>query len=395
VAILKLQRRFSVRGESVYKIVSSRYFVNKDANLIEVSNEIVKHRESDCIGVIDDNENAIGILSRKKIFDLLGKSYGKEILSFRNVEFLTEECMTFQIEENILNVVDRIKERLEINEPTYFLVKYDKDKFAGIFSNIDLMIYLSKILQKDILLASNLQRSIIKEEEVVEENFFSLIFCSNMMKEIGGDFYFFKKHEDRYIFSLCDVSGKGISASLLTAFLRGVVVAYNFSLGLEGLISLINTELHSVFELQKFVTGIFIDFHFREGNMEIYDMGHSLIYLLRNNKLMRLKTNRNNLPLGLSSVMKIVPNSFGLEKDDLLILLTDGIIEQTNFRGEELGEEAVLRMVKIYQNNSLKEIKNNLINGVFTFKEKEPQHDDFSFSLLKYHGNSSSSIVSL
>ncbi|MGC8770124.1 MAG: SpoIIE family protein phosphatase [Brevinematia bacterium] len=391
--IIKRQKTFNFRGEVIAKIISSNYFVHSDNRIIDVANELTKLKDINCIGVVSKDETILGILSREKIFSFIGKPYGKEVLSFKNVEFLVEKVPVFYAEENIISVVEKVKDSLEKDHSIYFLVKSHDGKFLGIFSNIDLMIYLSSMLQKDIKLASDLQKSIVKEDFYEENENFHLLCHSNMAKEIGGDFYYFKENGNNLFISLCDVSGKGVSASLLTTFLAGEHFTYNFS-ELKDFIINLNNDLFSTFQLQKFITAIFLNINTKTGKTKIYDMGHSLIYLIRNDKIIHLKTKNKNFPLGISKQEMIEESNFSLQKNDLLILLTDGLTEQINPEYEEFGIQRALKTIKSFSKEKTSTIKDVLLNELNSFRRNQPQSDDISFIIYKHHPISSSSISS-
>ncbi len=392
--ILKVKEKTNFRGEVIAKLISSDYYTYSDSKIVDVANEFTKLEGINCIGVISRNGEISGILTRDKMFSFLGKPYGKEVLNFKNVDFLLEKTQIFYIEENIISIVDEIKFSLEKDTPIYFIVKKEDNKFAGIFSNIDLMIYLSSVLQKDIKLASDLQKSIVKEDQFIEKDKFQLLFHSNMAKEIGGDFYFLNEHGQNIFISLCDVSGKGVSASLLTTFLAGEHFTYNFNIDLKEFIKNLNSHLFNTFNLQKFITAIFLNINTNNGKMKIYDMGHSLIYLIRNGRIIHLKTSGINLPLGVSEETKIMENNFTLQNNDVLILLTDGLIEQVNSNYEEFGIRRALKIIKSYAKENLVKIKEVLMEEINLFKKNQPQSDDISFILYKHHPSSSSSISS-
>ncbi|MCX7820495.1 MAG: SpoIIE family protein phosphatase [Brevinematales bacterium] len=391
--IIKKQKNYNFRGEVIAKIISSNYFVHSDKRIIDVANELTKLKDINCIGVVSPDEKILGILSREKIFSFIGKPYGKEVLSFKNVDFLVDNPPSFYAEENIISVVENVKDSLEKDHSIYFLVKSQDDKFVGIFSNIDLMIYLSSMLQKDIKLASDLQKSIVKEDFYEENENYHLLCHSNMAKEIGGDFYYFKENGNNLFISLCDVSGKGVSASLLTTFLAGEHFTYNFS-DIKDFIINLNNDLFSTFQLQKFITAIFLNINTKTGKMKIYDMGHSLIYLIRNEKIIHLKTKSKNLPLGISKQEIIEENNFSLQKNDLLILLTDGLTEQINPEYEEFGIQRALKTIKSFSKEKTSNIRNVLLNELHSFRRNQPQSDDISFIIYKHHPSSSSSISS-
>jgi sigma-B regulation protein RsbU (phosphoserine phosphatase) len=376
--------RLSPRGEVVLKIISSFNYVYENEKIFEVSSEVAKSDDIKCLGVVDSNKKVKGILTRDKIFDFIGRPYGQEVLRFKDVSFLTTEAPHFYLEENIFSVAEKLKNYLKVDKPEYFIVKDKDEKFIGIFSNIDLMIYLSEALRKDLELASHLQQSIVNEETIIEKGNFSLLAYSRMAKEIGGDFYFIRDYSKEIFISLCDVSGKGVSASLLTTFLAGSHLMLNQKIEIAEVIKKINRDLYTIFKLQKFITAIFLKIDLKNKNIDIYDMGHSLIYLLRDEKIYHLKTSVRNLPLGIKDEIEVEKRSLDFEKGDIVAILTDGIVEQVNSNFEEFGIERTMKIIQSYKNESLKTIKDILIQELNHFRENQPQSDDTTFIIVKF-----------
>ena len=99
----------------------------------------------------------------------------------------------------------------------------------------DMLVFLAEITRRDIALSRKIQTRIVKEEDELNETNFSLSASSIMAKGIGGDFYSYKKISDsQYLIALCDVSGKGMAASLLSSLLSGFLNTYPIGNDLEG-----------------------------------------------------------------------------------------------------------------------------------------------------------------
>jgi sigma-B regulation protein RsbU (phosphoserine phosphatase) len=74
-----------------------------------------------------------------------------------------------------------------------------------------------------------------------------------MAKEVGGDFYMVKRLDDRRVLlCLCDVSGKGIAASLVTAVLGGIFDTYTAVSSLQVFLKGLNRYIIETFQLRYF-----------------------------------------------------------------------------------------------------------------------------------------------
>lgn len=207
-----------------------------------------------------------------------------------------------------------------------------------------------------------------------------------MAKGVGGDFYYINNYEDcRWMICVCDVSGKGISASLLTTCISGITSIYDFKKGLQDYIIKLNDYIFNSFEAERFVTGIFIDFNEETGDLKVLDMGHSYIYIEKKEQLFRLKTKGENVPIGITRPVIPVESRVKLKKGERLFLITDGIIEQTNSAGEEFGEWRFANIVRIINHAvSIKELKNKILSDIYKYRGSQTQTDDMTVVILDY-----------
>ena len=73
-----------------------------------------------------------------------------------------------------------------------------------------------------------------------------------MAKGVGGDFYMLKEVRNRVWFGgLCDVSGKGMAASLLTSVLSGFINNYDYRKRLVNFAEDLNGHLYSNSEVRS------------------------------------------------------------------------------------------------------------------------------------------------
>ena len=118
-------------------------------------------------------------------------------------------------------------------------------------------------------------------------------------------------------------------------------------------------------------------------------MGHSLIYLFRNARFFRLTTSQdNNIPLGIADNENSIPSDkIKLEKYDLFMLVTDGLIEQVNESGEQYGSVRFAANVGRYAERGIDTIKDELLKDISRYKGRQPLHDDMTMIILSFKNN--------
>ena len=296
---------------------------------------------------------------------------------------ICKQVKRFDSQRNIFSIAEELQDYLHESHTSYFLLTRQGGRFGGIVSTKDLLIYLSNITRTDISLARTLQERMMGRVRAVDENGVRVHFCSRMAKGVGGDYSFVKRTgEHTLTAALCDVSGKGISASLVTSMLGGMFNLYDFSAGLPELIRKMNRYISSAFEGEKYLTAVFLEYNTRTREAVVYDMGHSLLFLMRDSSFFRIRTSEENLPIGLVPDGQVKADRVVLRDEDILVLLTDGVNEQINESGKEFGMARVGGVLQKNRDSGFPAAVDALFSSVYAFRGGQPQHDDMSVMLL-------------
>lgn len=377
------------QGEIIGKIISSSMYLKINTPIEDAAKILGEYEDMYCFGIIDDNMICKGVLLRKDLFDLLGQQYGRDLYRKKPVEMVMREIPNFDFNKNIFSVAEELKYIMNVRVTAYFTVCGNNGKYAGVFSTRDLLVYLSEITTRDLNLAKKIQLKITKDSNHFENDLFEIGGGSRMARGIGGDFYFVKEYvPGKYIFALCDVSGKGVSASLVSTVLGGIFSIYDFRAGVKSFIEKLNSYILETFESEKFVTAVIVDYHAGKGVAAMYDMGHSITRLYRNGQLYQLHPgDKSSLPLGVAPDIASVPVRFRLREHDILMLMSDGIEEQLNPEGEQYGSDRIKSLVAQNRCEGLSQLKDALFRDVDDFRGSYPQYDDMTLLLIRSKGS--------
>jgi sigma-B regulation protein RsbU (phosphoserine phosphatase) len=291
----------------------------------------------------------------------------------------------FRDDMNIFSVADVLSQELTTGTILYYVLVDGSDRYSGIFSAIDLLIYLSNITSRDISLARRLQTAIVKESCSMSGRHTAILGSSAMAKEVGGDFYVLKRLVDgKLLLAICDVSGKGIAASLITAVLGGFFDRYSKSNTMKRFVSTLNRYVIGTFSLEYFVTGIIIEFDEDSGNATICDLGHSYMLVMEGGELKRLSTEAANPPLGVIPDLAPVVRRYHLASGSLLVLFTDGVSDQTDSGGRSYTEQRLWAVLKSSKGLAPEQLAGRLNADLASFRGDAPQRDDITFVIMKY-----------
>lgn len=371
-------------GSSIIRIATGFYYTFIDEPVENLSSAFQKNPEVKVVCILDRDDMPVGIVIKNKLMALLGRPYAIELYKRKTVSDILQFTDSFYINRNILSVADAIDHKLHEDEISYYILKDNEGSFAGIFSTRDMVNYLSNISKQDIEMARNLQERLVIEDRFFKGDGIDIQGYSRPAKGLGGDFYYVDRIDDkRWIISLCDVSGKGVAASLLTTMLWGMMKIYNWNMGLKNFVKLLNENVVQTFHLEKYLTGIFILYNEEKGNFQICDMGHSLLYLFRGDKMGEVKLPHKNLPIGIETSIDPMVSRMTLKKGDRLFFFTDGLIEQQDLN---LNEFSLKRIAKIIISNSqatISELKDILRDRFQSFRKGVSQADDVSFLFIQ------------
>jgi sigma-B regulation protein RsbU (phosphoserine phosphatase) len=72
-----------------------------------------------------------------------------------------------------------------------------------------------------------------------------------------------------------------------------------------------------------------------------------------------------------------------LHSGETLVFYTDGFTEARNKRGDEFGEERLVKAVARRRERSAADVIHAIVEEVETFAEGQPQHDDMTMVVVK------------
>jgi sigma-B regulation protein RsbU (phosphoserine phosphatase) len=151
-------------------------------------------------------------------------------------------------------------------------------------------------------------------------------------KEIGGDFFDAVITEHGLAVVLADVSGKGVSAALLANTLQGMIYSQLAAgMPLTEIVTAANRFFTHKHIGEKYATLIIARIQ-RDGELEYVNCGHVPPLLVCNHEVIRPR--HGNLPVGLLPDATYESDHSNLHPGDRLILVTDGVTEAENARGD-------------------------------------------------------------
>ena len=185
-----------------------------------------------------------------------------------------------------------------------------------------------------------------------DEKRFSLAALLEPARDVGGDLYdFFMLDERRLCFIIGDVSGKGVPASLFMATTRTLArsIALRMDEGAGAVVSAANRELAWENAEFLFVTLLFGVLDVERGELALVNAGHDGPWRLATDGTVTQITcppEAGGPPLCVLDDHHYTAQTLQLSPGDTLCLVTDGITEAFDAKGQAYGSERLTQVLR-------------------------------------------------
>ena len=252
-----------------------------------------------------------------------------------------------------------------------------------------------KRLEEELRIAHEIQMSLLPQGPLVMAGLSVTALCVPA-REVGGDYYDFLPLGDHRVGVLiADVSGKGTSAALYMAELKGLVLSLSeIHTSPRTMLIALNRIIANHLDARSFITMTYAVVDLRARTITYARAGHTpLIYvpgtcaeggprhvkiLVPDGMVVGLKLDNGEM-----FERHLVEETIPLQAGDLYLLFTDGISEAMNARDDLFGESRLGRLVETHAHLPSEELRERVLREIAAFVGDAPQHDDMTMILLK------------
>ena len=240
-----------------------------------------------------------------------------------------------------------------------------------------------KKLEQELTLAEETQRTLLPQTFPKVQNL-NLHAFSKPTRYVGGDFYDFVELESGQLAGvLADVSGKGISASLLSSMLLGCLqMQLRANVPLHESLHRLNRFLCEKSSSSRFVT-MFLFTLDSKGSGQYISAGHNPTYLFRAASGDIEEIVSNNMIVGAFPSINYEAARLQLNKGDVLLAYSDGLTEAENPQGEMLGEERVKAIIRAEARAGSTNLERKLLDAIHNFTMGRSQTDDITIVIVE------------
>lgn len=240
-----------------------------------------------------------------------------------------------------------------------------------------------KRLEAQLEVARQVQLSLLPERDPSLAGF-DISAYNFSTEEVSGDYYdFVKVYEDQLGLVIADVSGKGVPAALLMAFLRAslraaIHIGYSPNVGM----SKVNYLLWESIEPHQFVTAFYGMLDATNRTLAFVNAGHNPLLILDPNGRERF-VERGGLPLGLFHDTRYYEYYLPIEAGQVILLYTDGATEVLSPAGDEFGRERLAESVRACRDRRAREMIEFIHNELLEWSGGRGADDDVTFIVVK------------
>jgi sigma-B regulation protein RsbU (phosphoserine phosphatase) len=242
-------------------------------------------------------------------------------------------------------------------------------------SQVQLGLSERESLQSDLNQAQEIQKHLLPSETPQIAGY--QIACAwQPARSVSGDYFdVLPLGNGRVALCLADVAGKGMAAALLMANLQASVKAFaHQDLSPAAMCSKLNLALCENIASGRFVTLFYAVLDENQRVMQYENAGHCLPLLVRKDGSIAFPEASSGV-LGLFSHWTYNDHSLELASGDVLIVVTDGVLEAWNADEEEFGYQRLIASVLASRDQGAHGIRKRVLEDVTAFCERHFQDD--------------------
>ena len=243
-------------------------------------------------------------------------------------------------------------------------------------------------MEEDLRVARTIQMSLLPQEYVEVEGLKIAAVCLPA-NEMGGDYYdLLPLSSDRLGVLIADVSGKGTSAALSMAELKGLILSLSRNHDSPRfLLSELNEILAPNLDRRSFITMTYAIIDSKKRTLRVARAGHNPLIHFDGRTGVTHLLSPPGLALGFDAgdtFRKVIQElEIPLVPGDAFLFFTDGISEAMNGASDLFGEGRLAQILKDANALSSDELKERILEEVRIFAAGESPHDDMTLVIVK------------
>ena len=250
-------------------------------------------------------------------------------------------------------------------------------------------------IEDELTIARNIQMSLLPSQIKGKNTIPQLDICGFLQpaKFVGGDLYDYYVRDNKLIFCIGDISGKGVPAAMLMSITHSLFRTLSADNDQPELImQAINHYSSENNPDIMFITMFLGVLDLETGIITYCNAGHNPPLLIQSGKAKYMDT-ATNLILGVEINAKYSPQTLQLDAGDTLFLYTDGLTEAENIEKNLFGEENAMKTADGFGNLPAEEQIKKMCQDLQHFVGTAEQSDDLTMLAIRFKGGSDTLVL--
>jgi sigma-B regulation protein RsbU (phosphoserine phosphatase) len=279
-----------------------------------------------------------------------------------------------------------------VNRGGHFEIhEFDLHVAGGLLMFVVLLLELADrvVMKRDLEIAKDIQAWLLPGAPLQIPGY-QIAYATRPANTVAGDYYDVilrpgkTADKDRVLFVVADVAGKSIPAAMLMATFQASLRTLSSSgAPLAELVAGVNHYACSNSQGGvRFTTAFLAELDPATGDLMYVNAGHNVpILRKKSGRIERLEA--GGVPVGILADAPYQVGTTRLEREDWLVVFTDGVVEAFNSKEEEYGEPQMIRLIDRESGSTPAEMLGRLLADLDRYVGNTPQHDDITCLLLK------------
>ncbi len=245
-------------------------------------------------------------------------------------------------------------------------------------------------IESELKIARSIQLNFLPKQfpPFPDKTSFEIFATLESAKEVGGDLYdFFLLDDAHLLFTVGDVSGKGVPAALFMAVTKTLMKGMaEPGMPPSRLLELVNQELARDNDAMMFVTLFCGILDLRTGVLAYANAGHNPPVIIRRQQPPQWLEMKPGFVLGGMEDTEYETASLTLLPGDAMLVYTDGVTEAKDMADELYSDDRLLATARDFATLGCEAQVQKVLASVKAFAGEAPQADDITILSLHYLG---------
>lgn len=238
-------------------------------------------------------------------------------------------------------------------------------------------------INNEMILAKSIQKSILPKKN--NFGYVKFQYGHEPSDNLSGDvFDVIEINKNKIGVYIADVVGHGISASIMTMFIRqsmlSILQEYPNYTTSEIIIELKARYAELGLDVSQYFTILFMLIDKKKSSISYVNAGHNCFPILFNDTKIQILENKGKIISNIFVDVEYEEKKIELVKGDRILIYTDGLTETINSSGEFFGEKRLIEWIKLNRKSNI--FVHDLLNEIRNFRWMD-QKDDVALLYLE------------